>query len=177
MTIRGRARYLLPVSDGASNRARPFRLTSPQKGWVYGTFLLLWLSGITWWILHRFAIRETEFGAGTHPAEPWMLKLHGAASMVSLLVLGALIPLHAQRAWPSRINRLSALILSGLLVVLVVTAYGLYYIPDEAVRQVVHWIHLVGGGVLPLVLFWHIRQGRRETQSIPPSTAGGQRRD
>jgi len=59
---------------------------------------------------------------------------HGGAAMVTLLLLGALIPVHVMRAWRSRKNRVSGSAMVTFNAVLIVTAFGLYYLGSETLR-------------------------------------------
>lgn len=96
-----------------------------------------------------------------HPLEPWMLKAHGAAAMLALLLLGTLIPLHIKRAWHAGKNRLSGAAMVGWFGVPTITGYGLYYSGGETMRQWISWIHLgVGALIVPLIA-WHVVAGRR----------------
>ena len=92
----------------------------------------------------------------------YMLMVHGGAAMVTLLLLGALIPLHMRRAWRSRTNRVSGSLMVTLNAVLIVTAFGLYYHGSEIVRPWMSWIHIAAGISLALWLPVHIVLGRRK---------------
>ncbi|WGR94703.1 hypothetical protein MTX20_11205 [Bradyrhizobium sp. ISRA435] len=91
-----------------------------------------------------------------------MLMVHGGVAMLALLLVGALIPVHLLRAWRSRKNRISGSIMAAFNAVLIVTAFGLYYLGSEEVRPWISWIHLTAGFALSLMLPLHIWLGRRE---------------
>ncbi len=90
-----------------------------------------------------------------------MLMVHGGGAMVTLLLLGALIPVHLLRAWRSRKNRVSGSVMAALNAVLIVTAFGLYYLGSETVRPWMSWIHIAAGVSLSLLFPAHIFFGRR----------------
>lgn len=90
-----------------------------------------------------------------------LLMLHGGAAMVTLMLLGALIPLHMLRSWRSRRNLVSGSLMIALNALLIVTAFGLYYLGSEAVRPWMSWIHIVVGTSAPLLFGLHIFLGRR----------------
>ena len=93
---------------------------------LYTVTLALFATGAAWAWLYHFAKVEGEVGLEIHPAEPWMLKAHGAAAMGILVLLGTLLPIHVQRGWQSRRNRKNG---GGLLTafgILTLTGYGLY---------------------------------------------------
>ncbi|WP_407122599.1 hypothetical protein [Bradyrhizobium sp. STM 3561] len=91
-----------------------------------------------------------------------MLMVHGGVAMLALLLLGALIPVHVLRAWRTRKNRVSGLVMAAFNAVLIVTAFGLYYLGSDAVRPWTSWIHLGAGFSLSLMLPVHVWLGRHE---------------
>jgi hypothetical protein len=107
---------------------------------------------------------QTEFGARPHPLEYFWLRLHGAAAMLGLLALGSLVPMHVQRAWQQRKNRVSGLVTSAASLVLLVSGYLLYYFATENSRPWIGALHWgVGLAGLP-VLIWHVLAGLRLRQ-------------
>lgn len=121
---------------------------------------VLWLTGVVWLLLHHFGQAQGEFGPQTNPAEPWLLRLHGAAMIAILLGGGGLLVAHVWRGWGYRRQRVAGAALGGVAVLLIVTGYLLYYVGDEDARSwvsLVHWI--VGAAALPLFV-WHSRRGR-----------------
>lgn len=91
----------------------------------------------------------------------WLLVLHGGGAMVTLLVLGALLPVHAYRSWRSRRNRIWGAIMLAVNSVLVATSFGLYYMAGEMLRSWMSNAHIAAGFCLPLFLLVHIALGRR----------------
>lgn len=94
-----------------------------------------------------------------------LLMVHGGAAMVTLVLLGVLIPVHLLRAWPGGNNRISGSVMVALNTVLVVTAFGLYYLGSETVRPWMSWIHIIIGFSLPVLLALHIFLGRRRSKA------------
>ena len=84
------------------------------------------------------------------------------AAMATLLLLGALIPLHALRAWRAAQNRISGSVMATFNAVLIVTAFGLYYLGSETLRTWMSWIHIAAGCLLALWFPVHIVWGRRK---------------
>ena len=122
---------------------------------------LLWASGVAWLLLHYYGRREGEFGPETTPAEPWMLRLHGAAMIAALLASGSLLVVHVWRGWQYRSQRALGMTLVVLCGFLIATGYLLYYVGEEAARpwiSITHWV--VGLAGLPVFLL-HYRGGRR----------------
>jgi hypothetical protein len=136
------------------------RLERWQRRALYLTVILLTASGLLWLGAHYFLRPVTEFGESVSPAEPWAMKLHGAATMALLFLLGSLLNGHIRRALRIRRNLTSGWAMVAALAVLVATGYGLYYLAGEHSRplwSLAHWIIGIGFACgLPL----HIAIGR-----------------
>jgi hypothetical protein len=66
-----------------------------------------------------------------------------------------------RRGWRSKRNRLSGTVMATLNVVLIVTAFGLYYLGSDAVRPWTSDVHIAFGLALPVLLLVHVALGRR----------------
>ena len=141
-------------------RPKGMQLSRRHRVWFYGSYSLLYLSGLAWIFFHYF-ISGPQGENKIHPLEPWSLKIHGAASFLTLIVLGSLIPNHMKRGWKSKINLQNGLLLIAVNLILIVTGYALYYAGGEGLRFFVHWIHILFGILIPAFIFWHISQGRK----------------
>jgi hypothetical protein len=111
-------------------------------------------------LFHYFFRVQSQFGDAPHPLEVWLLRLHGAAAMLVLVVLGSLLPVHVRRGWHQRRNLLAGSLLAAIALLLIGSGYALYYFGGEELRPWIsafHWI--IGLGALPL-LVWHIVRGR-----------------
>ena len=115
----------------------------------------LWLTGGLWLIFHYFLQGPGAIGLSTHPLEPWWLRLHGAFAFASLWVLGLLWGVHVGEGWALRRRRLSGMVLFGLLGLLAVTGYLLYYLGDEQAREVAGIVHWGVGLACPGVFVAH----------------------
>lgn len=127
---------------------------------VYAAFALLFLTGVGWLVADWQ--KNIAGDEAWQQATAYMLMVHGGAAMLALLLVGALIPVHLLRAWRSRKNRVSGSIMAACNAVLIVTAFGLYYLGSEAVRPWTSWIHLATGFSVALLLPVHIWLGRRD---------------
>ena len=76
----------------------------------------MFATGALWLLFHYFVRVHGEFGDRPHALEIWWLRLHGAAAMLTLLVLGSLVPIHVRRGWHQRKNLLAGAILGTLAV-------------------------------------------------------------
>ena len=142
------------------------RLGSTHRAWLFGTFATAFVTGLAWWGLHRWFQVNGEFGPAPHPAEHWLIRLHGAAAMLTLILLGSLLTQHMRRAWLARRNRRSGTLLLALNALLALTGYALYYSGGESLRAFASNAHLVLGLALPALLILHIAFGRRTRAEI-----------
>jgi hypothetical protein len=140
-------------------------LSARHERWLLALAIALFASGVGWLASHYLFAAPDEFGGSRDPLAPWWLKLHGAAAMGFLVVLGTLLPVHVRRAWQFRRNRRSGAIVLGVAAVLIVSGYALYYVGYEPLRPaitVVHWVLGLAG--LP-ALVAHVILGRRWAES------------
>ena len=142
-------------------RRSNIRFSRRLRVWFYSVFGLLFLSGGVWLVVY-YLTGTGDFDGPYSILLPWLLRIHGAAAMASLVVLGVLIPLHMQRGWEEGRNRGTALVMITLCLSMIVSGYGLYYCGDEKLRSWLSGFHSIAGGSLPLVLLWHIVSGRKE---------------
>ena len=94
-------------------------------------------------------------------AAAYLLMVHGGAAMAALIFLGALFPLHVRLGWRSRRNRLTGPAMLTFNAVLVLTAFGLYYLGSETLRPWASDVHIVIGFALPALFIAHVVVGRR----------------
>jgi hypothetical protein len=86
------------------------------------------------------------------------MRLHGAALLAFLVVLGTVLPAHVVYGWRHRMNRgtgIPVLVLAGFLIL---SGYGLYYLVDDGWRSwtsTLHWA--VGLGAVALVALHAVR--------------------
>lgn len=139
----------------------PIKLSHRHELWIYFVSGLLVASGLGWLIAHYFLAAAGEFGEVHHFSEPWWLKLHGAAAMIFLIVFGALLPAHAFRAWRLNKNRWSGAVMMGFTLILVISAYGLYYAGGDTLRDWLGVIHWIVGLLAVAGLTAHIWLGKR----------------
>lgn len=129
---------------------------------IYAAFGVLFLTGAGWLVADwQKDISSDEIW---QQSVAYLLMVHGGAAMVTLLLLGALIPVHVMRAWRSRKNRVSGSAMVTFNTVLIVTAFGLYYLGSETLRPWMSWIHIGAGFSLSLLFPLHIFWGKRELQ-------------
>ena len=126
---------------------------------LYAAFSTLFISGALW--LAADSLKDAADGEGWQAISANLLMVHGGAAMVTLMLFGAMVPIHLLRAWRAKRNRWTGSVMAVLNAILIVTAFGLYYLGGEEVRPWMSNIHLGAGFSLPLLLFIHILRGRR----------------
>jgi hypothetical protein len=140
------------------------RLSPLTEFSVYLVFGLLLVTGVVWmWA-------QSGLDDGSHVSS-LMLKLHGAAAMVALILLGALIN-HMRKGWKARKNHPSGLTLMLVILFLVITGYGLYYAGDEQLRSLISQWHAWIGLALFLLLPVHALIGRAIRRKQSAGNAG-----
>jgi len=153
----------------AMRHARPelIRLKHLQRYFLYAVLALLFLSGIAWACSTYLAASPPDFEANL---KTWAMKIHGAAAMAVLVLIGMLLTGHIRFAWRARRNRANGSIFVTVLALLVITGYGLYYAGGERLRAWTSWIHLAVGLALPIFLLFHISLGKRTRPAVqsPP---------
>src|SRR5262249_44260524 len=105
--------------------------------------------------------KSTTGSEGFQAIAAWLLMVHGGGAMVTLLLLGALLPVHVYRGWRGKRNRMSGTLMVMLNTMLIATSFALYYAGSETIRFWVSDIHIAAGFCLPLLLVMHVVLGRR----------------
>jgi len=129
-----------------------------QRYFLYAVLALLFLSGVAWSYWNYVVASPGDFEM---TAKARAMKIHGAAAMAILVLVGMLLTGHVRFAWRLRRNRANGSLFLGAFGILTITGYGLYYAGGETLRAWTSWIHLGVGLALPLFLILHIWLGRR----------------
>jgi len=150
-------------------RRERVRLSRRHQAWIYASLGALFVTGVVWLVVRNPFADDAGLDAGTSPLAPWSMKLHGAAAMITLVVLGTLLPGHVRRAWNARTARGTGATLLGFNALLIVTGYALYYAGGEDLRAIMSPLHWIAGLALAPTLgvhVWHARR-RRPRKSRP----------
>jgi uncharacterized membrane protein len=134
------------------------RLKSGHRYSLYAVLALLFCSGVAWAFFSYLAPLPNE---SQSTSKSWAMKIHGAAAMAILVLLGTLLNGHVKSAWVAHRNRINGVTLLATFAILTLTGYGLYYSGGEQLRAWTSWIHLCIGLILPIMLVLHIWLGRR----------------
>ena len=132
---------------------------------LYAAFAVLFATGAVWLIADN--LKDSDSGEFWQRVAADLLAIHGGAAMVTLLLLGALIPVHVQRAWRGRLNRVTGIVMASANGVLIVTAFGLYYAGSDVFRSWISDVHIAVGLILPALIVIHIVIGRRRARELP----------
>jgi cation transport ATPase len=95
-----------------------------QRYFLYAVLTLLFLSGVAWAYWDYFAASPGDFEAS---AKAWAMKIHGAAAIAVLVLIGMLLSTHVRFAWRARRNRANGSVFLSAVAILTMTGYGLYY--------------------------------------------------
>ena len=137
------------------------RLRPAARWTLYATIALLVSSGLPWIAIHY---AEGLDDLRRLAVETLLLKIHGAAVVAMLIAAGAMSAHHVRRGWLLRRNRVSGGSVIGLLAVLIVTGYALYYLVTDATQSAISITHWVIGIALVPMLIAHVTIGRRSGQ-------------
>jgi len=133
------------------------RLNPGHRRCLYLAFGILWMSGALWLVAEWF--KEPDLGPTRTPLQSLSMKIHGAAMLFYLALLGTLWT-HVRRGFALRANRLSGSFIIAVNVILVLSGWILYYLADDRLREwgsTFHWT--TGLAALPL-LCAHVFLGR-----------------
>jgi len=144
-------------------KRRGLQLSPRHRRSLYLVSLVLFASGAAWAWLHQLD-DSGQAGDALRQLQPWLLKAHGFAAVGFVLLLGTLLPNHVLRAWHARKHRTNGAFFLTAIGLLTLSGYTLYYLGDETWRNATSQFHLWLGVATPILLFWHIRTGRKTTK-------------
>ena len=133
------------------------RLEPNHRRLFYAVFGIVWASGFLWLLAEWF--KDPELGGVRTLLQTATMKLHGAAMLVYLAMLGSFMT-HTRRGTALKANRFSGFSVMAINGILALTGWLLYYLTDETMRQwssTIHWT--VGVSILGLLVA-HIWMGR-----------------
>ena len=128
------------------------RLPPIQSWLVYAVSALLFVTGVVHYIL---TVEEAQVRA-------LMMKVHGGAAMVVLVLVGSLLCSHVPLGWTTKRNRFSGVAILALSAALLTSGYLLYYAGDETLREFASSLHLLAGLVFGAITVWHATRRRTD---------------
>ena len=126
-----------------------------HKRVIYLSIASLWISGMVFLLNRYFLGNLFSLMAARSELQVSSMKIHGFLALVFIFVFGTVYS-HFQRAWPIKKRRLSGLVLIGVLVILCLSAWPLYYSSVELTRVIVISVHCALGALLPIFIICHI---------------------
>src|SRR5438067_13696823 len=105
-------------------RPDSIRLKPLQRYFLYAVVALLFFSGVAWAYWNYLAVSPGDVETS---AKTWAMKLHGAAAMAILVLIGMLLTGHVRFAWRGGRNRLNGSVFVRWFAVLTIRCYGLCY--------------------------------------------------
>ena len=144
-----------------TSAALSLRLERWQRRAIYFSTALLAVSGLLWLGAHFLWRPVTQFGEGISPLEPLSMKLHGAATLVFLFLIGTMLNTHIRRALRSKRNLWSGWAMLISIAALAASGYGLYYLASENTRSIWSLLHWIVGTGFAIGIVLHVFFGRR----------------
>lgn len=98
----------------------------------------------------------------------WVAALHSTCAFALAAFVGALWSVHMRSGWRRRRQRVSGTMLGSSLVLLTLTAVGVYYIGDDRIAAAVAMVHLSLGLFAAPVFALHWLRGRASATAQHP---------
>ena len=136
------------------------RLNKVHEYIIYIISVIVIISGFLWLYFDFFIRVETEFSLQVHPLQNTFLILHGSSSIIFLIALGSVLPVHIFKAWKTKNNRLSGGIFLLLFTILILTGIGLFYSAVQDNRRILSVLHWIIGILFPIFFLIHIYFGK-----------------
>ena len=136
------------------------RLSKIHEFIIYLISFIVTISGFVWLYFDFFVRVETEYSLQVHPMQNIFLIMHGTSSLIFLILLGSVLPIHVYKAWKIKNNRLSGGFFLLLFTILILTGIGLFYSAVEDNRHILSVLHWVIGILFPIFFVIHIYFGK-----------------
>tara|TARA_B100000959_G_scaffold239878_1_gene260771 strand:- start:370 stop:960 length:591 start_codon:yes stop_codon:yes gene_type:complete len=133
------------------------KVKKSHQAWLFALVVLAWCSGVAFFVLKTWFMVEGEFGPEKHPFQFPALQVHGFIAFLMMITYGYFLGTHVQHSWNLKPKRILGFILVAFPAFQMITSYLLYYVnwEDES-REIIEYLHLGVGFVLPLILILHV---------------------
>ena len=143
-----------------SSAIKPTQLKSWLRLTIYLLMVVLLITGVLWMSIHFFQWPDAAAPLMEGLPSPWeapLMKIHGAAMLLMIFILGRLSGTHVLLFWRMRRRRKEGAILLAAFGILALSAYLFYYWIPEDWRDYLGWAHGAMGALTALLLAWHRR--------------------
>lgn len=120
--------------------------------------LTMMTTGIAWLLFENFVEVETEFGPSHHPAQKWILTVHGLVAVAFVFLFGMTYVLHVQKNLQNQERKKSGWMNLIFWSLMIVSGYALLYVSSDFVREYLAYFHWILGISSVLVFFFHSRK-------------------
>jgi hypothetical protein len=138
------------------------KISKLHQMWLFSIFTFAWCSGVAFFVLKTWFIVEGEFGPEKHPFQFTSLQIHGLIAFLMMITYGYFLGTHVQNTWKMKSKRTSGILLVAIPAFMMITAYLLYYIAKDRTREIIGYVHLGVGFILPLILTIHVIQKKKK---------------
>lgn len=128
---------------------------------LYILVSISWISGVAFFALSRWFMVEGDFGPMRHPWQFPALMTHGAVAFLLMFAFGFILASHVPVTWKLKQFRNIGLLLIFIVSFQMISAYCLYYLANEDMRDIIANVHAAIGFSFPFILLIHIIQGIR----------------
>jgi len=132
---------------------------------LYSLVSVSWLSGTVFFALSRWFMVEGPFGPMKNPWQFPVLMLHGAAAFLMIFSFGFILASHVPITWKVKKHKVIGLAVISVISFQIISAYFLYYLSNESLRDIVANCHAAVGLSLPIILFVHILQAVKKRKT------------
>ena len=136
------------------------KLGARHELWTHFILAAVYFTGVAWLVL-RYGVVDDGLETAWTVARAWLLRAHGAAAMLTLVVIGSLLALHVPSGWRMGTNVRSGVGMLAVMAVLAITGWFLYYASGDTLRESAKYLHIVIGAAAPIALLWHLAYRRR----------------
>jgi O-antigen/teichoic acid export membrane protein len=147
------------------------RLPRWHRRLIYALVAVLVVTGAAWLAVAYLAAPPGEPTPAPHPWAGGLLAAHGIAAYAALVVCALVGHGHLRKGWRFGSLRAVGVGLGASLLALALTGLVFYYVAAEEAIPLARWSHVAIGVALPILLYVHIRRGRR-VAGQPPARAG-----
>ena len=122
--------------------------------WVFSG---LFVTGLLY-LVHSYADEFFFIELTYLPSSLTLMKLHGALTMLFLIVFGITIYTHICIKIRSSVNRSSGIMMLSFVIILILSSYFLYYAGSRELQIIAKYIHSIFGILILAALLLHLKK-------------------